>query len=216
MLKRNNEAIGFLEEASYEGRRSGQDLSDVQLLQAELSRRSGDFNAAAGLADKVLLIGRQDFSCQAWLVKGRIACDMENVPDSQHALAKARIFKPHDAGLGLRAQLANLHGRIQLLENSYLAAGTNFDVEAAFLRSASSYAWMSRALERAGRAYLAAQNPASASDRFYRAARSALGIGDVERASSLAKLSLSAALGANDEPAAALAKSLANEINSRP
>jgi hypothetical protein len=79
----------------------------------------------------------------------------------------------------LAAGIAELEGAIALLENNPAGAGERFDRQAAFLQQAHLYSDMGRALGRAGDAYAAANQPAAAGDRYYRAGRSALALGDV-------------------------------------
>jgi tetratricopeptide (TPR) repeat protein len=176
-----NRAGRLLREAEAELIRANANLADVLLVQAMLAHTVGDHATASRLAGEVLMRPqsrpRGVHHAQVLLLRGMIAAEAGDSTRSREALETAREMIGEDAEVELRARLTQLAGRVALLEGQPLGAARNFDREAARWQQAGQFREMTRALLRAADAYQSGEDPDRASERLYRAARSALAQG---------------------------------------
>ena len=177
---RYDDAWAVLLEARAEAQRAGISIADVTVLQSRTAHLQGRPDDAIALADAVLSdkSASADVRLQAVLVKGEVASEQKDLPAARAALSQTKPLIAAGTTPSLAAGIAELEGAIALLENNPAAAAERFDRQAAFLQRAKLYNDMSRALALAGDAYAAANQPAPAADRFYRAARSALALNE--------------------------------------
>lgn len=203
-----------LAEAKAEALRAGSGIIDVLLVEAAVARLQGSPNEARALADEVLRrkpAPKDAQRLQVHLLRSEIACD---AGDAVAAAAElARVSNATGYSLPLQARLAQVRGRIDLLERNWTAAARGFDREAGLLRQARRYRSMSEALAAAARAYQAAGADGPAADLYYRAARSSFGLGDAAESRNLIAAAISAARRAGAADLERLAVSLSSEID---
>lgn len=211
LLKRPEPARAALQEAATEFARLRRDPAPAWLLEARAARMMGDLTTTVERVDRVLAMGRdQDVRLQAWLIKGGLAAEAGQVDEAKKAMQEARKLLRDDPAL--RAGVAALGGQIALAENRPGEAGLQFDKEAAFLQRATRWADMADALRRSGAAYQQAAQDGAAAQRFYRAARSWYGQGQLVPALQAMELAVDAAGRAGDDVLNADAGRLLEEI----
>ena len=93
----------------------------------------------------------------------------------------------------ISAGYLSLEGELLFGEGEFLQAGRVFDREAALLQKSARYRGMTRARERAGAAYLAAEEFCPAGDRFYRASQALAARGETVAALEAIRSALAAA-----------------------
>jgi tetratricopeptide (TPR) repeat protein len=220
-LAQYDRASELLAEAKNETRRSGGRAADVLLMQARVAWLQGRTTDALSIADEVLATvppAHPSERVQAHCLKGRIACDAGDQGTASAELAQARkdaadTTDTTDAADPIaQARLAELTGRVELLQGRSAQAASEFDHEASLLREGHLYADMTQALGRAAAAHKDASQPQLAADRFYRAARSAYAQGDRPEALRLIKAASETAEAAADASLLRMIRSLSREI----
>ena len=173
-------AHDLLDEAEAESIRAGASGADVLLVKAKVARLQKRPAEAVSLAEQVLHHRPPPTDAeraQAYLVKAEAACDAGDLVSAANDLERVKLAT--SSSLSLRARLAAAHGQLDSLRKQWQSATHEFDVAADLMRQAHHYRSMSRALADAGRAAQAARRDDAAADRYYRAARSAYGLGDL-------------------------------------
>jgi tetratricopeptide (TPR) repeat protein len=213
-LQRYEAADELLLQAEYDAARASSGTIEIRLLRAKVAYLRGRLPEARALADEVLAAQAPPRSqLQARILRGQMFCD---TGDLASAKAELRSIESRAADPQLtpsvRADVAKLQGTVARMEANREAAARLFDTEAQLLRSAHRYRDMGYAYARAAEAHLAAGRPALAADRFFLAARSLKGLGDLDTARGFAESGLSAAEKAGDAAARARARLLLEEI----
>ena len=202
-----------LDEALAEARRSGGRVIDVLLVKATVARLQKKPSEVFAVAAHVLSHQPPPTAAersQAYLVEAEAACD---AGDSQVAARyMAQVSVAALSSPPLQARLAEARGRIEVLNKDWTGAATEFDRAAERWRSARRYASMSRDLGHAADAYAAGGLNGLAADRYYRAARSAFGLGDAVASMKLIAAARAAAKAAGAADLEARADALGGEI----
>jgi tetratricopeptide (TPR) repeat protein len=169
-------ARSALREAALEAVRAGAPTADIASLESLVAYLQGKPEDATALVNGVLADKKSQAEdrLQATLVQGQIACDRKDAAGALSAVEQAKKLIGTGVTPNFAAGIAELEGRIALLQNNAPVAAERFDKQAEFLRQGKLYGDMVRALSRAADAYSEANQPALATDRYYRAARSAL------------------------------------------
>jgi hypothetical protein len=159
--------------------------SELILVQAAASYRSGDLAGASAAAQDVLDRGATDPDAvpRAWFIRGLVAADRGDGT----ALARSIAALPPSKQSDLEGDRQELQGRAALLNNQPVEALALLEQSAASRQQALDYRGMARALSSAGDAALRAGRTADAADLFLRAGRSALLQGDTAMATPLLK-----------------------------
>lgn len=202
-----------LDEAEAESIRAGKSGVDVLLVKAMLARLRKRPAEAVALAEQVLHQrppATDTERAQAYLVKAEAACDTGDSVTAANDLQ--RMNPPTNLSPSLRARLAAARGQVDLLRKQWQSAAREFDVAADLMRQAHHYQSMSRMLADAGRAYQAAGRDGDAADDYYRAGRSAYGLGDANHSLEWIAEARAAAIRAGKAELEARATALSAEI----
>lgn len=174
-----DESVKLLAEAEREAARSGGDQAAILLMSAQTARARGDASAAEATLDRLEALDvSREVRGQAYVMRANIACDRQNPSMAEGFLSRASDFAGASADSGLSAAIANVSGRIAMLEEQWLDAAVAFDREAEMMQQSLRPAEMAAALEQAGKNYIAAGKTGLAADRYYRSARSWMAQGD--------------------------------------
>ncbi|HON90097.1 MAG TPA: tetratricopeptide repeat protein [Sedimentisphaerales bacterium] len=166
-----DQASAALAEARSAFERSGSAPADMRLLEATIAQRQGNLERALSLADQVLSASSDEsHRFQAALLKGTIACELNDPVRARAALAEAD--QHHVANTPLWASRERLAGNIFLLEGNPAEAAAALDRAVALFQKAKHYRDMGLTLRRAGEAYREAGDTLRAEDRLFRANRS--------------------------------------------
>ncbi len=215
-LQHYEAADELLRQSEYDARRASSDITDIRLLRAKVAYLRERLSEAIALANDVIESdATRHLRVQAKLLRGQIFCDTGDLPLAKRELQSIERLIASDRSDTTSSVLADvnkLRGTISRLENNQAAAARFFDTEAELLQSAHRYRDMGNAFARAAKAYLAANRPALAADRFFLAARSLSGQGDLTAAKIFAESSLAAAAKAGDDEARTRAQLLLEEI----
>jgi hypothetical protein len=159
--------------------------SELILVQAAASYRSGDLAGASAAAQDVLDRGAKDPDAvpRAWFIRGLVAADRGDGAGLAQSIAALPPSKQSD----LEGDRQELQGRAALLNNQPAEALALFEQSATSRQQALDYRGMARVLSSAGDAALRAGRTAEAADLFLRAGRSALLQGDTAIATPLLK-----------------------------
>ncbi|HXE51824.1 MAG TPA: hypothetical protein VN541_02370 [Tepidisphaeraceae bacterium] len=202
-----------LDDALAEAKRAGSRVIDVLLLKATVARLGKKPSEVFAAAEQVLShrpppTGTE--RSQAYLIEAEAACDAGD----SHAAARymAQVNVAVLSSPTLQARLAEARGRIASLNKDWRGAATEFDRAAELWRGAHRYSSMSRDLGHAADAYAAAGLSGLAADRYYRAARSAFGLGDAVASMKHIAAARAAAKAAGAADLEARADALAGEI----
>lgn len=178
LAQRPAEARRALAEAEGEFARHRMDPGPVWLLQARAYRQLGQAGEAAAAISRVVESATpRGVQSQAWLLQGQIAADAGDGKTAAAALGRARHLQDGDPAL--RAGVAGLAGRLAALDARPRDAALEYDKEASFMQQARRYRDMAQALLRAAEAWAAVPDAKAAAQRYYRAARSWQGQGEV-------------------------------------
>jgi hypothetical protein len=187
----DSSAAPLLLEAGYESDRAGGYRHDeVTLLRARLAYRQKQLDQARTLATALVADPKASMTvrAQAHVLLGELACDDANAVAADKELAAATIPASANPPPMLAADSNRLQGRVELLHGQAAKAGQAFDREAETCGQMGIERRVTAALGRAGDAYAAAGQRNDAADRYYRAARSAAGHGDLALARNWLKL----------------------------
>jgi len=207
------QARDTLDEALAEARRSGGRVIDVLLVKATLARLQKKPSEVFAVAAQVLSHHPPPTAAersQAYLVEAEAACDADDSHAAARYLAQVNVAALSSAPL--QARLAEARGRIAVLNKDWKGAATEFDRAAELWRGARRYSSMSHDLGHAADAYAAGGLIGFAADRYYRAARSAFGLGDAVASVKLIASARAAAKAAGVVDLVARADALAAEI----
>lgn len=175
-------AGALLVEAQEAVERRGETPGAVLLVRATLARLTEEREQAERLLDDLWTsLGDSDapgLRAQVHLLGAHVACDRSDGAAARRALDRAAEHLPWVEDPLVRAEAADVEGRVLLLEDRPAEAATSFDREAELLEKALQFRRMAAALGRAGRAYRSAGDTATAADRLYRGARSLQAQGD--------------------------------------
>ena len=215
-LQNYQAADELLRQSEYDATRASSDTADIRLLRAKVAYLRERLPEAFALANDVIASeAPRHLRVQAKVLRGQIHCDTGDLPSAKSELQSIqKLIASAKSKLtpSVRADVQKLRGTIARLENNQAAAARFFDAESELLRGAHRYRDMGNAFARAAEAYLAANRPALAADRFFLAARSLRGQGDFATAKTFAESSLAAAAKAGDDQARARAQLLLEEI----
>ncbi len=218
-LQHYDDAEQLLVQAQYDAARVSAATTDIRLLRAKVAYLRERLPQAIALANEVIASNAPPrLVLQARVLRGQIFCD---TGDLAAALSEAQAIEalaaPAATALtpSLRADMAKLGGTIARLQDQPERAARRFEEEADLLRAAHRHRDMAYALGRAAQMHLRAQRPALAAARFFLAARSLTGQGDLAGGQAFGGSSQSAAQTAGDEAALARAGLLLQEINRR-
>ena len=206
-----------LDEASAEAQRAGGRVIDVLLLKATVARLEKKPSDVFTAAEQVLSHRPPPTGAersQAYLIEAEAACDAGDSHTAARYMAQVNVAVLSSPTL--QARLAEARGRIASLNKDWRGAATEFDRAAELWRGARRYSSMSRDLGHAANAYAAAGLSALAADRYYRAARSAFGLGDTVASMNLIVTARAAARTAGAADLEARADALAAEIKAVP
>jgi tetratricopeptide (TPR) repeat protein len=213
LAQRPAEAQRALPEAAGEFARYRMDLGPVWLLEARAARQLGQTNVAAAAIARVVESGTPNaVQAQAWLLHGQMAADAGDAKEAAAGLRRARHLQDGDPAL--RAGVAGLAGRLARIEGENRDAALEFDKEASFMQQARRYRDMAAALTRAGEAWSLVPDAAAAALRYYRAARSWQGQGDLVPALQAVERAVAAAEQADDAVLSAQIAALFDELRS--
>lgn len=212
-LKHYDQARALLREALVEAARAGASTADLLLLDAKTARAQGNDEEAMALADRVLsdpaAKPTDSHRVQAHLLKGRVAVDRKDAGAGSQELAQAQAGLGKTPSPALAGSVAELSGRVKMLQTQPAQAGGEFDKAAESYRQAALYRDMGGALASAADAYRAAGQAREAGWRYYRAARSAFAQNDPATARPWLDGGLAMAQQANDADLSALLRALA-------
>lgn len=170
---------------------------DLPILQARVALLRGRPAEAEEIIAESLAGGEKDLEpevrLQFQLLRARTALAAGDPATARTILKELREPVGELENNLLKSDYDSLSGELLLLEGDYAAAARRFDREAALLFAAARYRGMTRARERAGRAYFLAEDFCPAGDRFYRAARSHTARGEPAAALELLQAALEAA-----------------------
>jgi tetratricopeptide (TPR) repeat protein len=214
-----DEAALLLRQAYYDAVRASSNTAEIQMVRAKVAFLRMQPSQALMFVDEIAASKpSQSIILQATILRGQMFGDAgdEDAAKSELRAAESLVASSqtgHSASVG--ADVAKLAGTVSRLEGKPAIAAHAFDDEAELLRIAHRYRDMAYALARAAKAYLEAGQQALAADRFFLAARSLEGHGDLAAATTLVSSSLSAANSAADHDAQIRAEVLLEEINRR-
>lgn len=192
-----DEALKLLDEARFASDQAGMDFSETTLLKAEILYRQGKTGEALALVqsgiNQIKQAGQEkNNSCflQFQLFLAEAACDRN---DGALALKELEKVDKQMLAAGapvVQAQAAAVRARALSLEKKFAEAAACFDRAVACNQKAGRYPEMAAALQRAGGAYQAANDPRAAFNRYSRSARTLFLIGENGKAAeSFAKAS---------------------------
>ncbi|MFT5049506.1 MAG: tetratricopeptide (TPR) repeat protein [Chlamydiales bacterium] len=175
-------ARGLLSTALFELGRAGERLAPVHVVRARLEHLAGESDACLQAADRALQSSsgatrREQIEALALRGLALIAGDAP-VPGERRSAAGVALERAEKLAkkLGGRDSMPSsalrLRARLAQHDRQFANAARAYEREAEVLQARSRYDFMSEALELAGRAWLAAGEPARAGDRLLRAARS--------------------------------------------
>jgi hypothetical protein len=166
------DGLRLLEEARRELRREEASGTDIELAMVEALRQL-DRNAEAWTLTEQLLAQPLTRVARVHVhgLRGLMALANADADAAAAAAAQARQSLRRDTPPALRARLAELEGRLATLQGQPAQAATAFDEEADLYGQAQRFADRASARVRAAAAYRAADDPAAAIDRYYRAGR---------------------------------------------
>lgn len=215
-LQHYEAADQLLRQSEYDAARASSDTIDIRLLRAKVAYLRERLPEAIALANEVIASkAPQNLQLQAKILRGQISCDTGDLPSAKSELQSIeRLVASAKSELtpSIRADVEKLRGTIARLEGNMEVAARFFDAESELLRTAHRYRDMGNAFARAAEAYLSVGRSALAADRFFLAARSLAGLGDLSAAKAFAESSLTAAENAGDDDARARAQILLEEI----
>jgi tetratricopeptide (TPR) repeat protein len=177
------EADRLLADADAESRRAGVDDVDVTVVQAKVALLLKDYGRAGKLsgealrdakADDALKIQARVIAGEAALFSGDSAAAKENLSAARAGLTAEMATKSPTTA----ASVEDLTGLLARHEMKPADAAGAFDREADDLRAAGRYGPMADALAEAGRSYEDAGDWRRGADRYFRAARSRVGMGN--------------------------------------
>jgi len=215
-LQHYEAADQLLRQSEYDAVRASSDTIDIRLLRAKVAYLRERLPEAIALANQVIASkAPRHMHLQAKILRGQIFCDTGELPSAKSELQSIEglvASAKSDFAPSIRADIDKLRGVIARLDGNMVVAARFFDAESELLRTAHRYRDMGNAFARAAGAHLSAGNSALAADRFFLAARSLAGLGDLGSAKVFAESSLTAAANAGDDDAHARAQMLLEEI----
>jgi len=181
-LGNTDRAQDLLNSALIELGRAGEPLAPVYVVLARAHHLGGDPGACLDAADLALLkesgaTRREQVEALALrglsLLSGQVPATTSGGPPAAAALRRAEKLgqKLKTAGY-LPVSVLRLRARVSEVDGKWVDAAHAYEREAEASQARARYDFMSEALELAGNAWLAADDPARAGDRLLRAARS--------------------------------------------
>ncbi len=202
-------------EAQSESSRAGVGITDILLLRAQVAQRRGERPAAATLAREVLE-SRSPPATAAQRALAIVVLAGEAIDDADTDGAASMLLRAdddaRDAAAAVRARIADAHGVLTQRQGRLLLAATFFDDAARLWREARLYRDMRASLAQAGEAYEQGRDLPAASDRYYRATRSALADRRTEKAREWGIAALRCATSCGDAQAIRQARALMAEM----
>jgi tetratricopeptide (TPR) repeat protein len=172
----------LLVEAQEAKERRGETPGAILLVRATLARLTGDREKAELLLDELWTSLGDSYApalrAQVYLLGAHVACDRSDGEGARRALDRAAEHLPWVEDPLVRAEAADVRGRVLLLEGRPAEAAASFDRAVELLARERRFRRMAAALGRAGRAYRNAGDMAAAADRLYRGGRSLRAQGD--------------------------------------
>lgn len=193
-LEEWDEIPGLLQEAERETKRAGDDAGPILLLAAETQMMEKNWSGAEATIDRMeaMEVGH-DARGQAYVLRARIACERKDTARADAFLKRARGYLSKQPEPGLAAAISEVSGHVAMLEEKWSDAAHAFDRQAAWLQRAGRLPEMAEALESAGKNYATAGDAVSASNRYYRSARSLMAQGNYLDALRVVELAVQAA-----------------------
>jgi len=183
LLRRYKEAGALLDEAKSEFQNAGISAREVPLLKARIARYEGQTAKALALVQSQLqtMNPRDPYFLQYQILLADLLCARGDAAGAAREMARVSRKSLAAAEPGILADAAWVRARMALMEKKPRAAGGFLDAAAGHFKKAGQYVEMALALEAAGHAYETADDFAPAVDRYYRAARTLLLAGQVDR-----------------------------------
>jgi len=193
-LEEWDEIPGLLQEAERETKRAGDNAGPILLLAAETQMIEKNWSGAEAAIDRLeTLEVSNDVKGQAYVLRARIACERKDAARADAFLKRARGYLSKQPEPGLAAAISEVSGHVAMLEEKWVDAAIAFDRQAAWLQRAGRLPEMAEALESAGKNYATAGDAVSASNRYYRSARSLMAQGNYLDALRVVELAVQAA-----------------------
>ncbi|MBI2437333.1 MAG: hypothetical protein HYV36_00760 [Lentisphaerae bacterium] len=214
-LRSYDAAQAYLDEARLEVEHSGIPCPELPLLEAKIARAQGQFQEAEDLARTELKKHKAlnaDIQVQWLLLKAELKCDQDQAAAAEIELTAIAPRQLQACRAEIKAETALTRAHIEMRKHSLTEAARQYDMAAAYWRSARRYGDMAAALDQAAHAYEAAGNNSAAADRCYRAARSLFESGQTEQARDLAARALRLATAAKQESLQRQAERLKAEV----
>jgi hypothetical protein len=165
-------ALPLLQEARLEWQFAGQSAMPALLAQAEAERLAGQGEAAWTITTEALTLARnRDERTQLHGLRALLALEAEDQNLAADEWAAAQRAASRSAPSRLQARLAEVEGRMALIDAQPLIAAAAFEREATHYARAGRYGDMARANLRAADAYAEGGVGDKAVDLYYRAAR---------------------------------------------
>lgn len=206
--RRFDEARQALAESRAELNRGRLHAADAWLLEAKIARAEGRLAEAAYYADCVVapLVRHCSQSCRQAttgdaeqrscqrddkcaecqmsavslaLLRANLGLDRGEIASARAELRRALANRPAASDPGVRAEIAAVQARLLLANGQPLAAARRLDEEVRWLKEAAHYRELPVAMAAAAEAFLEADLPLEASERYFRAARVLYGRGDL-------------------------------------
>ncbi len=193
-LEEWEELPGLLQEAERETKRAGDDAGPILLLAAQAQMIEKNWSGAEAAIDRLETLDvSNDVKGQAYVLRARIACERRDAARADAFLKRARGYLSKQPEPGLAASISEVSGHVAMLEEQWADAALAFDRQAAWLQRAGRLPEMAEALESAGKNYASAGDSVSASNRYYRSARSLMAQGNYLDALRVVELAVQAA-----------------------
>jgi len=168
-----DEAARLLTEAERETLRAGDDAGAILLLAAQTARLRGDTKQAEAIIDRLEQNEISDLARgQAYVLRAHLACDRQDPSRAEGHLNRARGYLRRQQDPGLAGAIAEVSGRIAVMQGRWADAAAAFDQEAVWMQRSMRLPEMADALERAGQYYMKADMIDAAADRIFRSSRS--------------------------------------------
>jgi tetratricopeptide (TPR) repeat protein len=172
-LEEWEEAEKALLEAEQETPAGSEDMGPVLLLLAEVQSRQDHLREAWSTIDRLETLPLSEtVRGQAYVMRADIARRRGDASTAESMLSRARGHLKKELDAGLAGGISRVSAEIAMLEKRWADAAAAFDRQAAWLQRSGRLYEMAYALDEAGKSYMAAGSVSTATDRFYRSARS--------------------------------------------
>lgn len=210
-------AAELVNESKLAGRRTGELLPAVMLLEAELLRREGEYEAAQMVIAELqrqLSYRQRSLRAQAYLMQATLAADTGDVNGATEAYDDARkqVKRLDDDSL-LESAVAGMRARLALMDGDLQASAAAYLDQASKLSQLEAYYAMAMALHRAGDCFSNAESHSSAAEAYLRATESFLSQGNSAKARLIIDRANAESLASGDPMLITQAKALTRRFN---